>query len=113
MPRKSADRSKQPPEPEESAWYATPEGRRRTQREFTRAAREGKLKRSGGLKIPKTDAKLLEALMEQARRDTTRAISIRLPIGDLERAKEIAARTGVGYQTVLKEAIRDGLKRAG
>jgi hypothetical protein len=31
----------------------------------------------------------------------------------LERAKRIAAETGVGYQTVLKQAIREGLKKAG
>jgi len=32
---------------------------------------------------------------------------------DLERAQQIAKKTGVGYQTVLKQAIREGLKRAG
>jgi len=44
---------------------------------------------------------------------TTRAISIRVPIADLEQARRIAAASGVGYQTVLKQAIREGLKRAG
>lgn len=112
MPRKSPDRRKPTPDAEE-AWYATPEGRRQTQREFARAIREGKLQRSTGLKIQRTDPKLLETLLEQARATATRAISIRVPIADLERAKEIAARTGVGYQTVLKTAIRNGLKRAG
>jgi hypothetical protein len=34
-------------------------------------------------------------------------------IADLEQAQEIAEKTGVGYQTVLKQAIRRGLKRAG
>ena len=34
-------------------------------------------------------------------------------ITDLERARRVAEETGVGYQTVLKQAIRDGLKRAG
>jgi predicted DNA binding CopG/RHH family protein len=40
-------------------------------------------------------------------------VSIRLSIADIERAKYIASRRGTGYQTVLKEAIRVGLKRAG
>jgi predicted DNA binding CopG/RHH family protein len=51
--------------------------------------------------------------MEQAKESATRAISIRIPIADLERASRIAGQTGVGYQTVLKRAIREGLKRAG
>lgn len=51
--------------------------------------------------------------MEQAKATATRAISIRIPIADLERAKRVAEETGVGYQVVLKRAIREGLKRAG
>jgi predicted DNA binding CopG/RHH family protein len=56
---------------------------------------------------------VLERLMEQAKQTATRAISIRIPIADLEQAQRIAAATGVGYQAVLKRAIRAGLKRAG
>jgi predicted DNA binding CopG/RHH family protein len=65
------------------------------------------------MKIAKTDPKILERLMQQAKESATRAISIRIPIADLERAKQIAEQTGVGYQTVLKQAIRAGLKKAG
>jgi hypothetical protein len=100
-------------EAEESAWYATPEGRRQTEREFTRALRDGTLSRSAGLRIAKTDSKILERLLEQAKESATRAISIRIPVADLERAKRIAEETGVGYQTVLKQAIREGLRKAG
>jgi predicted DNA binding CopG/RHH family protein len=32
-------------------------------------------------------------------------------VADLERAKRIAAKEGIGYQTVLKRAIRAGLKK--
>ncbi len=113
MPRKSASVRRFKSEADEADWYATSEGRRQTQREFARALREGKLSRSAGLRTVETDAKLLERLMEQAKEDATRAISIRVPIADLERAKRIAEETGVGYQTVLKRAIRVGLKRAG
>jgi len=42
-----------------------------------------------------------------------RSISIRVPIADLEQAQRIAEETGIGYQTVLKQAIRKGLKTAG
>jgi hypothetical protein len=98
---------------EDADWYATPKGRRETEREFTRALKAGTLSRSEGLKIAKTGPKILAELMERAKENTTRAISIRIPIADLERAKRIAEETGAGYQTVLKQAIRKGLKKAG
>ena len=51
--------------------------------------------------------------MKLANERVTRAISIRVPIADLECAERIADETGVGYQTVLKRSIREGLKKAG
>src|ERR1035438_4984079 len=101
MPRKSPNVPRFKSDAEEADWYATPEGRRQTQREFVRALRAGTLRRSSGLKVAKTDPKALEQLMEQAKESATRAISIRIPIADLERAKQIAGKAGVGYQTVL------------
>ncbi|MGP8244790.1 MAG: hypothetical protein ACLQVN_09765 [Bryobacteraceae bacterium] len=113
MPRKSTNVPTFKSDREEADWYATPEGRRRTEREFVRALRAGTIGRSAGLKVPKTDAKALERLVEQAKETATRAISIRIPIADLERAERIAGEMGVGYQTVLKRAIREGLKKTG
>ena len=113
MPRKSTNVPKFKSGAEEADWYATPEGRRQTQREFARALRAGTSTRSAGLKVTKTDHKVLEQLTEQAKERATRAISIRVPIADLERAKRVAEKSGVGYQTVLKQAIRNGLKKAG
>jgi len=113
MPRKSTNIPKAKSEAKEGDWYATPEGRRQTRREFTRALKDGTLIRATRSKIAKTDRKMLEQLLEQAKQNATRAISIRVPIADLERAQRIAATTGVGYQVVLKQAIRAGLKRAG
>jgi predicted DNA binding CopG/RHH family protein len=71
------------------------------------------MNRSSGLKAAKSDPKVLEQLMERAKQNATQPISIRIPISDVERAKKIAQKVGVGYQTVLKKAIREGLKRAG
>jgi predicted DNA binding CopG/RHH family protein len=51
--------------------------------------------------------------MKQAKENATRAISLRVPIADIERAKQIAHETGIGYQTILKRAIHDGLRKAG
>jgi hypothetical protein len=113
MSRKSKNVSGFKSDAEEAAWYATADGRRQTQLEFGRALRAGTLVQSAGLKVAKTDPKILQKLMEQAKENTTRAISIRLPIADLERARQIAEDTGIGYQAVLKQAIREGLKRAG
>ena len=93
------------------AWYATPAGRRETQREFERALKNGTVLHSNGSTIQRTDAKVLAELVEKARANATKPISIRLPIADLDRAQQIAARDGVGYQTVLKRAIRAGLKK--
>lgn len=95
----------------EAAWYTTPEGRRQTQREFERALKQGTLLRSPGSAVPLTDAKVLAELVEKAKAKATKAISIRLPVADLERAQRIAAREGIGYQTVLKRAIQAGLKK--
>ena|SRR2546430_1958610 len=113
MPRKSMELRRSDSASHEEDWYSSPAGRQQTGREFARAVREGTLGRSAGLRIPETDSKVLQKLMEQAKENATRPISIRLSIADLERAKRIAEKTGVGYQTVIKRAIRDGLKRAG
>jgi hypothetical protein len=113
VPRKSTDVRKLKANAGEADWYATPEGRRQTQREFARALKEGTLIRSAGSRIARSDPRLLVQLMEQAKRKATRSISIRVPIADLEQAREIAEKAGVGYQTVLKQAIREGLKRVG
>ena len=113
MPRKSTDVMKFKANAEEADWYASPQGRRQMQREFARALKDGTLIRSTGSKIAKSEPNVLLQLMEEAKRNATRSISIRVPITDLEQAQQIAERTGVGYQTVLKQAIREGLKRAG
>src|SRR5712691_5715498 len=109
MPRKSTRLPKAKSVTEESDWYASPEGRRQTQREFERALKDGTLVRSSGSRIPRTDPKVLEALLEQAKAKATRPVSIRLPLADIELAKNIASKQGIGYQTVLKQAIRKGL----
>ena len=95
----------------DAAWYASPEGRRRTQREFERALKQGAILRSKGSSIPLTGAKMLADLVAKAKANVTKPISIRLPVADLDRARQIAAKEGIGYQTVLKRAVRAGLKK--
>jgi hypothetical protein len=113
MPSKLTGSARFKSEADEAEWYTTPKGRRVTEREFARALKAGTLTHSVGSKTARTDPKVLLQLMEEAKQSATRAISIRLPIADLERARRIAEKNGVGYQAVLKQAIREGLKRAG
>ena len=104
MPRKS--------EMDEADWYASAQGRRQTQREFERALKKGTLIRSAGSGIPRTSPQVFKKLLEQAKISASRPVSLRLSIADIELAKSIASKQGIGYQTVLKQAIRKGLKRA-
>ncbi len=112
MARKSTKQHTFKSETEEADWYATPHGREQTRREFERALRGGAATRLRGAKLERTDAQVLTELMEQAKPKAMRAISIRLPIADIELAKRIAETEGIGYQSVLKQAIRKGLKKA-
>jgi predicted DNA binding CopG/RHH family protein len=38
-------------------------------------------------------------------------IALRLPAPDLAQAREIAGRKGIGYQTLLKMLVHEGLRR--
>jgi len=62
-----------------------------------RALKDRTLIRSTESKIAKSDLKVLEQLMEEAKRNATRSISIRVPVADLEQARRIAEKIGVGY----------------
>jgi predicted DNA binding CopG/RHH family protein len=45
--------------------------------------------------------------------ERTQQLTLRVSVTDVERARVIAKEKGIGYQTVLKQAIREGLKKAG
>jgi hypothetical protein len=38
-------------------------------------------------------------------------IALRLPGPDVEKARELATRKGIGYQTLLKMLVHEGLRR--
>jgi hypothetical protein len=113
MPPKSKKLHESESGTENLDWYASPEGRRQTQREFEGALRARTLIHSPGSRIRRTKPDILKKLLEQAKANSTRPVSIRLSVADIERAKSIASKRGTGYQTVLKQAIRVGLNRAG
>jgi predicted DNA binding CopG/RHH family protein len=139
MPRKSNPETQTPKsfasEAEAADWYASPEGRRDAEESLARAIRKGKvivtdetdmspktLNRAAkedaiivyreGTKVRKTDPKKLQELVERAHAAVLKPVSLRISQGDIEAAKAIGKREGVGYQTVLKDAISEGLRRA-
>jgi hypothetical protein len=89
-------------EEEEANWMRSAAGRRH----FEQHGKPAK----GPAKVPPTDPALLQELMARAKAKRTEAVSLRIPVSDIEAAKRIGAQTGLGYQTVLKEIISRGLR---
>lgn len=53
----------------------------------------------------------IEQARQAAERHGTKAISLKMPVADLEQARRIAKRKGLPYQTLLKSLIHEGLER--
>ncbi len=85
-------------ESEEADWWASPEGRAYVQKK----AKEAKAK---GIKF--SGSPLVARLNEKS----TTQIALRLPGADIEQARKIAERKGIGYQTLLKMIVHEGLLR--
>ena len=95
-------------EKEEADWYHTPEGKAFVHRSFEKAAREGRLRWPNGRPAGEEAKRLIEA----AQAAMLQPVSLRLPQGDIDKAKRLASASGKGYQTVLKEIIHAGLSQA-
>ena len=54
-----------------------------------------------------------DLLVKHGRRGAvpTKNVSVRLPVTDIERARKLAGKRGVGYQTVIKTLLHEALKR--
>lgn len=98
MSKKNLQMPKFKSESEEADWWASPVGRAYLKRKSTEARSTGARARGSSLVT-----KLNE------RRSTQ--IAIRLPGTDLAQARKIAARKGIGYQTLLKMIVHEGLAR--
>jgi|ERR1700730_7470758 predicted DNA binding CopG/RHH family protein len=83
-------------EDEEAKWWASAKGRDFLKRQSA----------VGALKKPK--GSLLVANLSRA---GSVQIALRLPAPDLAKAREIAGRKGIGYQTLLKMLVHEGLRR--
>ena len=85
-------------EAEEADWWASRQGR-----EFVKRKSADPLKRGAAPKGSR--------LVGQLNRTPTVQIALRLPEPDITKAREIATRKGVGYQTLLKMLVHEGLGR--
>jgi predicted DNA binding CopG/RHH family protein len=83
-------------EREEAKWWASAAGRRFVKEQAMRPPEEA----------PR-GSKLVAKL---ARADSVQ-IALRLPSPDLAKARAIAERKGIGYQTLLKMIVHEGLQR--
>ena len=85
-------------ESEEADWWASPAGRAYVKQKSAEAQSKG-IKAKGSSLVAKLNQK------------RSRQIAIRLPEADLAQARKIAERKGIGYQTLLKMLVREGLLR--
>ena len=83
-------------ENEEAQWWASAEGR-------------AFLKQQSA--SPTVDKRRGSSLVSQLNRTSSVQIALRLPAPDVAQAREIADRKGIGYQTLLKMLIHEGLQR--
>ncbi len=98
MPSK-ADRPKVPKfdsEAEEARWWD--EKRNMVEEELLKAIRDGTVQTGTAQKL---------AMQSK----TSKNITIRMPVDDLERARRFAERKGLGYQTYMKMLLHEALNR--
>ncbi len=99
-PKSAVPQISKPPkftnEDEEASWWASREGRN-----FIKAQSETHIaERQQG-----------STLVSKLSPASTVQIALRLPAPDLAKAREIADRKGIGYQTLLKMLVHEGLRR--
>ena len=98
MKKKSLKMPKFRTESEEADWWASPAGRAYVKR---------KSAESQSKKLKVAESSLVAALTKKS----SVQIAIRLPEADIAQARKIAERKGIGYQTLLKMLLREGLIR--
>jgi hypothetical protein len=84
-------------EAQEADWWASREGR-----EFVKQKAAGTDQRG---------APRGSRLVGRLNKVPTVQIALRLPEPDLAKARELATRKGIGYQTLLKMLVHEGLRR--
>jgi predicted DNA binding CopG/RHH family protein len=85
-------------ESEEADWWASPAGRAYVKQRSAEAQSRGV--KAGGSR-----------LVAKLNRKSSVQIALRLPEADLAQARTVAERKGMGYQTLLKMLVHEGLAR--
>jgi predicted DNA binding CopG/RHH family protein len=85
-------------ESEEADWWASPAGRAYVKQKSAEAQSKGT--KAGG-----------SSLVAMLHKKSSVQIAIRLPEADLAQARKVAERKGIGYQTLLKILVHEGLGR--
>jgi predicted DNA binding CopG/RHH family protein len=102
MPKKKLAEMKT--EAEEARWFE--DNQDRLLKLFEQAEKEGSL-RVGGKSVGITLSKKTETVQ----RPPSQKVMLRIPTGDVDRARRQAADKGIGYQTYIKMLLRAGLDR--
>ncbi len=98
MPRKPVQMPKFKNESDEADWWASPAGR-------TFAERKSRENQEKGIKLAGS------SVIARLNKKSSTQIALRLPGADIEEARKIAGRKGIGYQTLLKMIVHEGLRR--
>jgi predicted DNA binding CopG/RHH family protein len=100
MNRKTLEMPKFKSESEEADWWASRAGRDYVKQKSAEAQLKG-IKVGGSSLVAKLNKK------------SSVQIAIRLPEADIAQARKLAERKGLGYQTLLKMLVHEGLAREG
>jgi len=98
MNKKTQEMPKFKNESEEANWWASRAGRAYVKQKSAEAKSSG---------IEAKGSNLVRKLNEKS----SVQIAIRLPAADLGQARKIAERKGIGYQTLVKMLVHEGLAR--
>jgi hypothetical protein len=83
---------------QEADWWASREGREFVKQKSAGTGKKGSA--PGGSR-----------LVGQLNKVASVQIALRLPAPDVAKARELATRKGIGYQTLLKMLVHEGLRR--
>ena len=100
MAKRTAEMPRFKNESAEADWWASPAGREYARRKSAEAKSQGLVMRG---------SRLVAALNKNRPRSVQ--IALRLPAADIEQARKIAGRKGIGYQTLVKILVHEGLAR--
>ena len=81
-------------------WVESPAGKEEIRSKYEQARRSGTVRRDG---------KVSAAIQKSGRMQTL--ISIRIPDEDLQKARAVAERKGIPYQTYIKMVLHEALAR--